>query len=175
MLKLNVMNNENDKKQRKRKPGGGRKTLYNKKFHPKWVKSLAIRGLTDKQISKELEISEMTLNNWKHKYSEFFEALKQGKEEPDDKVEQALFERATGYEHPEDKFFFNSKTGKVVVQPTIKHYPPDPVSMIFWLKNRRSDRWRDKQEIKHGYDEDFKKVLESIMSKKDKKIEIDEE
>jgi len=30
--------------------------------------------------------------------------------------------------------------------------PPDPTSMIFYLKNRRPDRWRDKQEVEHKGD-----------------------
>ena len=28
-----------------------------------------------------------------------------------------------------------------------KCYPPDPTSMIFWLKNRQPLVWRDKKEI----------------------------
>ena len=28
----------------------------------------------------------------------------------------------------------------------IEHFPPDPTSMIFWLKNRQPDKWRDKRE-----------------------------
>ena len=31
-----------------------------------------------------------------------------------------------------------------------EHYPPDPTSMCFWLKNRRPDRWRDVQNIDHA-------------------------
>ena len=37
--------------------------------------------------------------------------------------------------------------GKPIRVKTTKHYPPDPTSMIFYLKNRRPDRWRDKQEL----------------------------
>ena len=29
---------------------------------------------------------------------------------------------------------------------TVKHIPPDTTAQIFWLKNRRPDRWRDKPE-----------------------------
>ena len=27
--------------------------------------------------------------------------------------------------------------GQVIVEPTIKHYPPDTTAAIFWLKNRK--------------------------------------
>jgi hypothetical protein len=30
--------------------------------------------------------------------------------------------------------------------PYIKEYQPDTTSIIFWLKNRRPDKWRDKTE-----------------------------
>jgi hypothetical protein len=30
--------------------------------------------------------------------------------------------------------------------PYVEHVPPDTVACIFWLKNRRSDLWRDKRE-----------------------------
>jgi len=38
----------------------------------------------------------------------------------------------------------------VVTKEITKEIPPDATSMIFWLKNRRSKEWRDKQEIEHS-------------------------
>ena len=55
-----------------------------------------------------------------------------------------LCSRATGYEHPEDDI--KAVNGEIVITPTIKRYPPDPTSMIFWLKNRQPKLWRDKPE-----------------------------
>ena len=34
--------------------------------------------------------------------------------------------------------------GKRKVTQTTKHVPGDTTAQIFWLKNRRADRWRDK-------------------------------
>lgn len=39
------------------------------------------------------------------------------------------------------------QNGEVVRVQTVKHYPPDPTSMIFWLKNRQPQDWRDKTEV----------------------------
>ena len=39
---------------------------------------------------------------------------------------------------------------EVVQVPFIEHYPPDTTAAIFWLKNRRPDRWRDTQNIDHA-------------------------
>jgi hypothetical protein len=162
-------------KTKKNPKGAGRKTIYNKNFHPKWAKSLAKRGLIDIEIAKELGISKQTLNVWKKKHPEFLNSLKKGKEIPDKKVEHSLYERACGYEHPEDKIFYDSKSGEVIVQPTIKHYPPSEVACIFWLKNRRPDRWRDKQDIEHKVDGAVIDIINGIFSKKDKKLNLDDE
>lgn len=43
--------------------------------------------------------------------------------------------------------FSNQPEKTSTIVPTIKHYPPDTVAGIFWLKNRQPDKWREKQEI----------------------------
>jgi hypothetical protein len=159
---------EDKKESKKKKPG--RKSNYSKKYHTKWAESLAKRGVIDKEMAKDFGISEQTLNTWKKKHPEFFESLKKGKKIPDDEVERSLFERATGYSCPDTKVFYDSKRGEVITQPITKHYAPDPTSMIFWLKNRRPDKWRDKQEVDHNMSNEVLEVINSIFSKKDKKL-----
>ena len=110
----------------------------------KQIKELATFGLTDEQIAAFCEIAVSTLYEYKKKWPEFSEALKAGKEISDGQVIKSLYQRATGYEHPELKVFCDK--GRIVTAKVIKHYPPDATSMIFWLKNRRPDEWRDKQE-----------------------------
>lgn len=127
----------------------GRPEKYKADKFPHRVKLLAEKGFTDKEIAELLDISEATLNNWKKEHEGFFESIKAGKAKADADVERSLYERATGYSCQEDKIFYDPKLGKCIVQPTIKHYPPDPVSMIFWLKNRRPDLWRDKIDHEH--------------------------
>jgi hypothetical protein len=109
------------------------------------VKFLAKKGFTDKDFAVFYKVTEQTINNWKIKYPEFFESLKEGKSFSDEIVERSLFERATGYEHYEDKIFCNSN-GIVTTEATVHHYPPDTTAAIFWLKNRQPEKWRDKSE-----------------------------
>jgi len=123
----------------------GRPTKYNPMWHPQLVFWMARDGLTDVQIAERLHIGKATFNRWKHNYPEFFEAIKQGKQKPDDLVEQCLYKRATGYNYPEDKIM--QYEGKPVIVPTKKHIPPDITAMIFWLKNRRPEKWRDKHDL----------------------------
>lgn len=74
-------------------------------------------GLTDEQIAKNIGITVSTFYEWKKKYSEISESLKKGKEVVDYEVENALLSSAL--------------EGNTTAQ-------------IFWLKNRRPDKWRDK-------------------------------
>lgn len=99
-------------------------------------------GATEREIAQAFEVSEETLRRWKHQHPEFCGAIKIGKEPADDRVEQSLFRRATGYSFESVKIF--QYEGNEVVVPYTEHIPPDPASMFFWLKNRRPDQWRDK-------------------------------
>jgi len=117
---------------------------YESKFTEQAYK-LALLGATDKQLADFFDVSEQTLNTWKQKHPEFLESLKEGKQIADSTIAQSLFHRAKGYSHPEDKIF--QYNGEPVIVPTVKHYPPDTVAAIFWLKNRAG--WRDQQEHKH--------------------------
>lgn len=100
-------------------------------------------GLSEEQISKNIGISRSTLKEWKQKYPAISATLKKGKEVADIEVENALFKRATGYEVEETKVEIDSNGKKHMVKIT-KHIAPDPTSIIFWLKNRRPEKWRDK-------------------------------
>ena len=106
----------------------------------------AREGLTDEQIAKKIGIHRDTLNEWKKKYPDISDTLKKGKEVVDLQVENALLKRALGYEYEEisKKYESGTLTEKKV---TIKQVIPDTTAQIFWLKNRRPDKWKDKQDV----------------------------
>ena len=105
------------------------------------------RGCTDEEAAELCGVTVQTIHNWRKANPEIFEALRDWKAQADGRVERSLYERALGYSHPEEKIFVHE--GVVTRVATVKHYPPDPTSMIFWLKNRQPQQWRDKQEIAH--------------------------
>nr|DAK80681.1 MAG TPA: terminase small subunit [Caudoviricetes sp.] len=105
-------------------------------------------GLIDEQIAENAGITPSTLYEWKKKYPDISEALKKGKEVVDIQVENALLKRALGYSYKEVKTEETADGDKVTV--TVKEVVPDTTAQIFWLKNRRPDRWRDKQDIEHS-------------------------
>jgi hypothetical protein len=124
----------------------GRPTKYESSFNKQVIK-LCKLGATDKEIADFFDVCEKTINNWKIEYPEFLQSIKKGKIEADMKVANSLFKRAIGYRHKEDKIFNNN--GEPLIVPTMKHYPPDPTAIIFWLKNRQPEVWRDKKEIEN--------------------------
>ncbi|MCK9591856.1 MAG: helix-turn-helix domain-containing protein [Methanoregula sp.] len=127
----------------------GRKPRYDPKRHPAIALSVSRKGKTNPEIADALGIVESTLAEWRKKYPEFSDALKEGKAEADSKVEASLFQRANGYDLDvvETTEYPN---GGVQVKKTKKHIPPDTTAQIFWLKNRRPDEWRDRQQLEHS-------------------------
>ena len=83
----------------------------------------AREGLSEEQIAHNMGITRETLRVWKKKYSGISAALKKGKAVVDFAVENALLKKALA---------------------------GDTTAQIFWLKNRKPDVWRDKQEQVHS-------------------------
>lgn len=106
------------------------------------IEGWARDGLTDKQISHNIGCAESTFNEWKKKFPELMESLKKGKEVVDRQVENALLKSALGYEYYEEAV---TNTGEVV--KVLKHSKPNTTAQIFWLKNRKTKEWRDRQDI----------------------------
>ena len=103
-------------------------------------------GLTDEQIAENMGIHRDTLNEWKKKYSDISDTLKRGKGVVDTQVENALLKRALGYSYKETTSELTDE-GMRVTKVVEKEVVPDTTAQIFWLKNRRPDKWRDKQDV----------------------------
>jgi hypothetical protein len=104
-------------------------------------------GLTDDQMSEQLNIARDTLVQWRKKYPELDEATRRGKDEVDSQIEEALRQRALGYMADEYSQELDSEGNVVRSFRSKKHVPSNPACTIFWLKNRRPRRWRERQEI----------------------------
>ena len=114
----------------------GRKTKYDTNVKPylnripKWRR----QGMTEEQICKKLDVVEL------------MEALKKGKEELIEELEDSLYKRALGYEYEEIKEFIeidekgNSKVKREIYK---KSMHPDVGAIAFALKNLDKDNWKD--------------------------------
>lgn len=111
------------------------------------IQGWARDGLVDAQIAGNIGVAVQTLYEWCRRFPSISEALKKGKAPVDIEVENALLKRALGYEYEETVTEIEEVNGKPKkhIRKVMKHMPPDATAMIFWLKNRRPDRWRDKQ------------------------------
>lgn len=107
------------------------------------IKDWCRNGATDEEIAKRLGISIASFYNFKNQFLEFLEALKETKEIVDAQVENALLKRALGYEYKEVTKEID-EDGNKKIKTVTKQVVPDTTAQIFWLKNRRPDKWRDK-------------------------------
>ena len=121
----------------------GRPTSYRPEYADMAYK-FCLLGASDTRIAELLEVAVSTIYEWKQAIPEFSEALKRGKEIADAEVAHSLYHRALGFKAPEDDI--RVVNGEIVITPTVKHYPPDTGAATLWLKNRQSDKWRDKVE-----------------------------
>ena len=104
------------------------------------IEGWARDGLSDEQIAHNMGVAYSTLRKWRDELEALSAALKKGKEVVDFEVENALYK--------------NAMNG-------------DTTAQIFWLKNRRPNKWRDKQNIELSKPlDDTAKELEAYFDEK---------
>lgn len=154
----------------------GRPTLYDaekllstelKEYTPHMiplVARMAALGCTDDEIAVWFGIGVKTFRKWVMIHEELSAALKPGKAIADDMVERSLFMQAVGYTVEEEKAFCSEG---VIIKDTIKTYiKPSTSAQIFWLKNRRSDVWRDVQKHEHGAAGEFDNLTDEQIAER---------
>lgn len=160
---------------------GDRKNKYQSHVEPKLllVEAWARDGTIDEEIAKKLGVSYSTFRKYRDEYEALSAALKRGKEVADVEVENALFRRAIGYRYDEvtreaDKVI-DPETGELVTimvetKRVTKEVQPDVAAQIFWLKNRRPDKWRDKQDIQHSGSMDVNNPMKGLTTDELRKL-----
>jgi len=101
----------------------GRKSFFKDYMIQEGYK-LGALGLTVTEIANVWGISERALYRWEKRHIEFGQAIKRGREEADLSVVSALLKECR-------------ENGNIT-------------GIIFWLKNRKSDKWRDKKDFEHS-------------------------
>lgn len=121
------------------------------------VEGWARDGLTDEQIARNMGVAYSTFRDWIGKFSALSASLKKGKAPVDIEVENALLKRATGYTVKLKKPIKVKTTKRITGKGEVteerieyadeeQYIPPDTTAQIFWLKNRRPEKWRDKRD-----------------------------
>jgi hypothetical protein len=117
---------------------------YRQEFATQAAKLCAL-GATNDQLADFFEVGTRTIEVWIAEKQHFGDAVRDAKKIADEKVVRSLYERATGYKHP-DTVVTNNR-GEIILTDVTKHYPPDTTAAIFWLKNRDQKNWRDRTEL----------------------------
>lgn len=144
-----------------KREGAGHPTLY-KPEYVRQTEKIAKLGATDIEIADFFEVDVRTLYRWKNAHPEFEAALKVGKDEPDNRVVRSLYQRACGYEQDSVKIFMPAGAEEPVYAPYREKIAPDTTACIFWLKNRKKDEWRDRQEHELSGELAVKRVVSDI-------------
>lgn len=132
---------------------------YNPETYPDWAWSLAVQGKTIKEIGDAMGVSRATVNRWIVNDPNFKKAIDEGRDSADAKVERSLYQRAIGYTYKEKKVIVTMDSDgnqmPARIETTEKHVPPDTTAQIYWLKNRKRDRWKDKWEVDVSTDKEI--------------------
>jgi len=124
-------------------PAKGQKKNYYEPYKLKKTKAkllkLANMGLTVEQIAVACDIAERTLQYWKKQHPDFAKEFDEALKHPTERVRTALFQRAIGYSHPEEKVVIQN--GEPVIVTVTKHYPPDTAACQHWLAVYRPEEW----------------------------------
>ncbi len=133
-------------------PGGKPPIRYDPDRYPEFARALAIEGLTNQEIADKLNIGITTLKKWMKLYPEFATSIKEGKAPADAKVEMSLYKKALGFEVTEKRALVvgTGEYAHIEMVTETRYVPPDNTSCIFWLKNRKPDKWRDKHDVEHS-------------------------
>lgn len=116
---------------------------------------------TDQELAEFFQVTPRTIQRWKIQHPEFLAAMRRGKDVADERIENALYHKAQDREVEEEQAiklktveYHEGKRVKeeerVQVVTVRKFIPGDTTAMIFWLKNRRPQEWRDVHKHEHG-------------------------
>ena len=124
----------------KGKANGGQPTKYKPEYTDRVKKMYLLNSnATDKDIARQFDVSESTVNNWKLAHPEFLESIRFGREEADNMVANSLFSMTQKRTKKVTKVFCNK--GEIVSKDIEEELEPDIKACHLWLMNRRRKEW----------------------------------
>lgn len=130
----------------KRRPG--QPTKYEARFAD-IAERHCLLGATIDDLAAAFKVAVSTVNLWISSIPEFSDAVARGRSDADARMAQSLFNRGLGAVIKQRKpVTLRSDDGstRIEIAEYDEAYPPDTMAASLWLRNRRPDLWRDKQE-----------------------------
>ena len=135
-------------------------------------------GLSDEQLAEKMGVCPSTFYAWKNKYPEISEALREGKEVADRRVENALynscFDRKITIRRPfkVKEVYYND--GKRCEREHVMYgeedvaIPANEKAIEFWLANRKPEKWSRKEKLEVSGDKGGPLVIRWMNSPDEK-------
>ena len=116
-----------------------------RKEYAEQARKLCLLSYTNADLADFFGVDVTTINNWMNEIPDFRASVVPAKDLADAEIVEKLAQKALGYsQRVEEVKVINNRPVKIEYT---KNYPPDTTAAIFWLKNRQSQRWRDRREI----------------------------
>ncbi len=154
--KLIASNDASEKpasEQKPKRPVGRPRTPFDESYIT-IARELMAAGFTRERLAIELGIGDDLLKDWEKRYPEFAGAIRAGAIIADSAMELSTYKRGQGYDttevHHEIIHDENNQPIRTVKREIKRHVPGDPRCQIFWLRNRRPDRWREGAETEQA-------------------------
>jgi len=109
------------------------------------VARAAARGATNAELQQLLGVDAQVILLWSMVYDDFANAMAQNEAARIARVQDAMYQRAIGYEQPSEKVIVVE--GKVIHEPIIEHIPADPGAGYKYLEARDPGNWRQRREV----------------------------
>lgn len=110
------------------------------------AKELSRAGLTEAEMAAHFGVSVVTLRLWKGRDPSFQSACQHFSDVATGRVVATLYDRAVGYYYEAEEV--RVIKDQIVRVPVRKFVEPNIAAIIFWLKNRDPEQWRDIREHK---------------------------
>ena len=157
------------------KKGRGRNDAYKDRIKPRFqeIAKWKAKGLTERQIAKNLGVSYSTFNKYKSLKKEFSDLLLTSAQPLVNELRGALVKKALGYKYKEKKTYYKTdKDGNVIMEycETVeKEQAPDTGAIHLLLKNldRNEDgscNWSNDWNAEHRKDKELELKEKQVNS-----------
>lgn len=129
-------------------------------------------GLTQRQICKNMGITQTTWCEWKNRFTEFSKLAEEGVQVQTEHVVNSLYENTQGHEYEETETVYG-KDGEIISQKVRKKKVlPSNDAIKEWLHNMDPDKWKQRQEhkVSGGVNLTMEEKIEAVRKAAEKAV-----